>query len=264
VFYPNFPPDYLQQLSLPANLAPILHTVRPQSFDIFYKVLKHGTGTRELKDVKKGQTLSMLGPLGGKFELRELRSQGFDEIHVIGGGVGMAPLVYMVQILRFNGFRIKAFLGVESLEMLRHKDELAESYVEDPANVLLYHDDLLAAGLEPEDIFISCEKPGMRGLPVDAEHYHQGFVSEQYEHYLKTLEADRQALAFACGPTPMMKAVYKITSRAELPLKVLLERRMACGFGVCLSCVCRTRDGEYRRVCTDGPIFDADEVDWEE
>jgi dihydroorotate dehydrogenase electron transfer subunit len=65
----------------------------------------------------------------------------------------------------------------------------------------------------------------------------------------------------------MMKAVYAITRRSRIPLRVLMEKRMACGIGVCFSCVCRTRGAggqeSCSRVCMDGPIFNADEIVWQ-
>ena len=73
-------------------------------------------------------------------------------------------------------------------------------------------------------------------------------------------------MAFACGPMPMMNAVWRITKRYSIPLNVYFEERMACGIGVCLSCVCKTKNeigGEqYSRVCMEGPIFDAANIVW--
>ncbi|MCP4664906.1 MAG: dihydroorotate dehydrogenase electron transfer subunit, partial [Deltaproteobacteria bacterium] len=69
-----------------------------------------------------------------------------------------------------------------------------------------------------------------------------------------------------CGPKPMLKALEKVTSESGVPMKVLLEKRMGCGIGVCMSCVCRTKKNDeegYSRVCMEGPLFDSKDIDWE-
>ncbi len=266
-FYHNFPIDYLKNLSLPPNLATILHTVRPHQFDIFYKVLDGGLGTTELTRLRKGDKVHMIGPLGKRFDLRDLRSEGFEEVHVIGGGVGMAPLIFMVQALRFYAFRVKAFIGIESLEFLKHRDSLWNSYAEDPQNMKLYIDDLLAAGVPREDIYVSCDKP--QKIEVNSyRNLHIGLVSERYEKYVRQNLKLRgtKVVAFTCGPYPMMKAIKKIALQFNITLKILMEKSMACGTGVCFSCVCKTEKNgkrQYSRVCTDGPVFNAEEIVWE-
>ena len=127
------------------------------------------------------------------------------------------------------------------------------------------------------DIFLSCDKPSkktntintlntLNTLNTSIKNYHPGVISQHYENYLKKDRTKKRIYAFTCGPTVMMKAIDKITSHYKIPLKVLMEKRMACGIGVCLSCVCHTRTKNnkktYARVCTDGPLFDAGEIDW--
>lgn len=278
-FYKNFGPHFLQKLHLPKTLSSIAHTVFPHEFDIFYKVIQNGVGTHELTQLKKHDRIEILGPLGKSFNFEDLHTQGVVEIHVIGGGVGMAPLVFMVQSLRFFNFKVKAFIGIESYDLLCHHDDYlfcrhhdpAKSYSENPQNARLFIDDLLAAGLSENDIFISCDKPGKKTNAVNRlntpiNNYHLGVISQHYENYLKKDPTKKRIYAFTCGPTVMMKAINKITSHYKIPLKVLMEKRMACGIGVCLSCVCHTRTKNnkktYARVCTDGPLFDAGEIDW--
>ena len=264
-YYRHFPPHYLQTLSLPPALAASLHTVYPHEFEVLYKVLEHGTGTRALKTVRPGAGLRVTGPLGRPIDLEALRASGAEEIHVVGGGVGMAPLVFLVQALRYQNFPVKAFLGIERLSLLAHADELAESYVEDPRQVYLYYHDLVSAGLQPEDIFVSVEEEAPAALPLKPSQYFYGFVSGQYQAFLKKSGGRKKSAAFACGPADMLHAIHKITQKNQVPLQVLLERRMACGIGVCLSCVCRTEHGKsgYSRVCVEGPVFDAEEIVWD-
>jgi len=268
--YPGFRPDYLKNLLLPRTLSTILHTVLPTGFDIFYKVVENGTGTREMTRLKEGDRVQMVGPLGKPFDLRKLRADGFEEIHVIGGGVGMVPLVFMVQALRFFAFDVKCFLGIESvemlrLEMLRHTDDLATGFGADPSDMYIYVDDLRNAGVRREDIFVSSFQPGYQRRIAQRSNFRQGLVSQQYEEYLAASRGSGKIAAFTCGPMPMMKAIARICERYGIRLMVFMEKRMACGIGVCLSCVCRTQNGKphYSRVCTEGPIFEANEVVWD-
>ena len=263
-YYPNFNQDYLKNLSLPPILATVMHTVYPHEFDIFYKVLESGVGTNEMKKLKKGQKIQITGPLGKRFNLRELRAEGFNEIHVIGGGVGMAPLVFMVQALRFFAFKVRTFIGIENFEFLKHKDNLFKGFAENPKDVKLYVHDLLAIGVDHKDIHVSCDKTGDTDKEIPKRNFHFGLVGEQYEQYLQKNHSRKNILAFTCGPDAMMRHIEDITAKYNIPLKVLMEKRMACGIGVCLSCVCKTKNGKghYSRVCVEGPIFDANEIEW--
>lgn len=266
-YYPYFDKYYLKKLSLPPTLATVLHTVFPHEFDIFYKVLASGVGTKELSNVKRGDKLQIIGPLGNGLNMREIRTQGFEEVHVIGGGVGMAPLIFMVQALRYYSYKIKAFIGIEKIGRLKYSyavDGLEQTFEEDPKDATIYIDDLIEAGIEPADIYLSSGSAEyIESLPK--RNVYTGLVSDQYKDYLSSSSSKARIVAFTCGPMGMMKGLAQITKKHQIPLKVLMEKRMACGIGVCLSCVCETKNGEttYSRVCTDGPIFDASEISWE-
>ena len=268
-FYRHFSEDkaYLQKLSLPPELATVLHTVFPNKFEIFYKVLANGIGTKELSKLSNGDKVQILGPLGKGQIIGELRDRGFDEIHVIGGGVGMAPLIFIVQALRYYSYKVKAFIGVEKMEMLKYKrtsDGVDTSFNENDPTI--YVDDLIETGLDGSDIFVSGTEGDILSKKIPKENLYRGFVSDQYNDHLFRAESKGRILTFACGPFGMMKALVPITDKYGIPLKVLMEKRMACGIGVCLSCVCETindtGEGKYSRVCTDGPIFDASEIMW--
>ena len=275
-FYPGFPSDYLKRLRLPRSLATIMHTVLPSEFDVFYKVLPHGKGTQEMKDLSEGMAVKMIGPLGHRFDIRKIVNEGVEEVHVIGGGVGMAPLVFLVQALRYFSVPVKAFIGIESVSLLRYRqrikpqpaqgDHIDEAYAAGGKDVDIYVDDLKQAGVECKSIFVSYDKVSeVRGIVPPGNHA-KGLVSDLYARYLANTRRDKAAIAFACGPMPMMKAIFGTTRKAGVDLYVLMEKRMACGIGVCLSCVCRTKTGHsgYSRVCKDGPIFNANEIVWNE
>jgi len=100
---------------------------------------------------------------------------------------------------------------------------------------------------------------------------HQGLVTDLLKDLLaeKTTtgsSASRQTRIVCCGPEPMMKAVARIASQADIPCQVSLETPMACGIGICFSCVTRVRDAsgtwDYKRTCVDGPVFEASQIDW--
>jgi dihydroorotate dehydrogenase electron transfer subunit len=170
---------------------------------------------------------------------------------------------------------VKAFIGIESWERLKYFDDVERSFGEEPQAAHIYVDELLAAGLNREDIYVSCDRQDSSGFEdvILRSNFLLGFSSELYKGFLKN-QAELAAraregavMAFTCGPMPMMKAVRAIAAHYEIPLKVLMEKRMACGVGVCLSCVCKTRTSDgvehYSRVCSDGPIFDARDLIWE-
>ncbi|HHT9104763.1 MAG TPA: iron-sulfur cluster-binding protein [Candidatus Wujingus californicus] len=266
-FYPHFDTDYLQKLSLPPALATVLHTVFPNKFEIFYKVLTNGVGTKELTRLRKGDKIQIIGPLGNSLNMRDIRDKGFEEIHVIGGGVGMAPLIFMVQALRYYSYKVKAFIGTEKIGTLKYKhdsDGLGATFSEEPRDATLYIDDLKDIGINQADIYVSSTTTEDIKQMITKKNFYNGFVSAQYNDYLQRTRPKKKILAFSCGPVGMMKALALITTEYEIQLKVLIEKRMACGIGVCLSCVCETKTGEgnYSRVCTDGPIFDASEILW--
>ena len=262
-YYEHFPKDYLKKIRLPKNLSLVLHTVYPYEFDVFYKVLERGIGTKNLSKIVSGDIIRIIAPLGSRYNLRELREQGIEEVHVIGGGVGMAPLVFLVQALRFFSFKIKAFVGISSIEFLKHSDDYYKhSFTEETKYAKIYYDDLIDIGLTENDIYISCEEktdeaPGIKNLFI-------GNISDYYKQFLSQKSNGKGSIAFSCGPTLMMKEVNSICKEYKIPLKVLLEKRMACGIGVCFSCICqiKSKDGDYQnmKVCVDGPIFDAKDV----
>lgn len=267
--YKNFDLRYLKKLELPQTIAQKSHTVYPHRFEIFYKVLDHGVGTNELKFLKKGSTIKVLGPLGSMTNIHSWREKGIKEIHLVGGGVGMAPLIFFGQALKYYSYKIKAFIGIDKFETLLFSAPHAPTFAEDPENAYVYIENLLGIGLNLEDIFLSTEEKlpeEQTNHKLPASNCNIGFVTDQYKEFFKTLSNPKEIMIISCGPTPMMKNLSNFASQEKIPLKVLLEKRMACGIGVCMSCVCKKKKNdsfEYKRVCTDGPLFDANELVWD-
>jgi dihydroorotate dehydrogenase electron transfer subunit len=267
-YYENFTDDYISKLDLEKPLASILYTLMPNRFEIVYKVLDRGVGTNELTRLAKNDRVEVLAPLGKVFNLRELLKEKLDEIHIVGGGVGIAPLVFFAQVMRSLRIKVKAFIGIDSLSSLTYEDSNKKSYPESGKNSLMYIDDLELLGLSrTSDIYVSflcsTDQEQIKGIQ---NVFKGSFVTEPYAEYLKK-HNDLKILTFACGPSPMMQKVHNLTASYKIKSYVLMEKRMACGIGVCFSCVCKTiENGEphYSRVCIEGPIIESKQINWNE
>jgi dihydroorotate dehydrogenase electron transfer subunit len=266
--YKNFSEDYLSKLNMEMKLASLLYTIKPNRFEIVYKVLERGLGTKELTRLTKNDKVEILAPLGKVFNFRELIGEGIDEIHIVGGGVGIAPLIYLVQVLRSFGIAVKAFIGIEDLKSLRYRENRKESYRNTGRNAKIYIDDLKFFGLSgTSDIYVSflcdTEEEQLKGINNVCK---GSFITEPYSEYLQKHD-HLKILTFACGPLPMMQKVHNITAQYPIKTYVLMEKRMACGIGVCFSCVCKTIENgvnHYSRVCVDGPIMESKQINWNE
>ena len=268
-YYKFFNLDYLKHLFLPPDLAAITHTVFPHKFEILYKILDNGTGTNELKKTRKGDNLRMLGPLGKPENPGLWRLKGIEEIHLVGGGVGMAPLVFFGQALKFYSYKIKAFIGIDTIATLIKSAPFARTFADTADNAFVYIDELSKIGLKPGEIFLSSEikvDNNFKTGKIAEQNIYHGFVTEQYKAYLSGCKTHKKIMIITCGPKPTLLALKKIIDKFNIPMKVLLEKRMGCGIGVCMSCVCKTIKNnreEYSRVCMEGPMFDAETICWE-
>ncbi len=184
-----------------------------------------GEGTRWLSQCKEGDKLDVLGPLGNSFDVSR-------EGHylLVGGGIGVPPLITCGEWLKWPrtavlGFRTKdkAFPSV-----VRHFEEHCEKTC-------------------------LCTDDGTLGR--------HGFVDGQVRDLLEQDKSFTQILA--CGPKPMLKSVAAVAAEFGVPCQVSMEERMACGVGACLGCALRMKDGSMKHVCKDGPVFNAEEVDWD-
>ena len=241
--------------------APSLAMRRPMSImradatkgtlDILFKA--HGLGTAELAARKAGETLSVLGPIGVPFRLEGYRRRPL----LIGGGVGLPPMVYLAEHLRRVG-------GTMPLVVLGS---------EVPFPFTLRPSTIMVPGLPPhviatmpllEDWGIACRLASQEGYPGCFE----GFVTELAAGWIEALGSDarNEIEIFACGPTPMLKAVQALAARFAVPAQVSLEEYMACAVGGCAGCTVRvnTPTGPaMKRVCVDGPVFEASTVVFE-
>jgi len=236
-------------LRRPFSLAGRNDTPDGAELEIIYRTV--GTGTHWLVDVAAGDELSVLGPLGNAFEIRAERPAAA----LVGGGVGIPPLIYLAEALGATGKRVAAFNGVETADLL--------------PLTLVPGAEVRTDGL-PTACVMELARHGAAAAVAtdDGSLGRAGFVHEAFEHWLAdTRAACDELVVYACGPEAMMRAVGKACIARGVECQLALERHMACGMGTCQSCVVKIRDDSdrgwsFKLCCADGPVFDAREVVW--
>ena len=200
-----------------------INFVDTQKNEVWFLVQLVGAGSRALGRLQQGDLLNALLPLGNGFSM----PVNADKKHLlVGGGVGTAPLLYMGAQMSLLGFRPTFLLGARTADML------------------LQLEDFKCVG----DVYVTTEDGSMG---------EKGFVTQH--SILFKQHFDRISV---CGPSPMMKAVARFAKQNNVPCEVSLENMMACGLGACLCCVEKTVRGNVC-VCTEGPVFDVNELTWE-
>ena len=192
--------------------------------ELWLLVAAIGDGTKKMAQLKTGDALNCLLPLGNGFTLPESPEK---RVLLVGGGVGVAPLLYMGAMMLEMGCKPTFLLGARTAKDLLMLD-LFNKY----GRVCVTTED----GSEGE----------------------KGFVTN---HSLLQKESFDRIIT--CGPTPMMKAVARYSRQAKIDCEVSLENLMACGLGACLCCVEKTTEGNLC-VCKDGPVFNIRKLLWQD
>jgi dihydroorotate dehydrogenase electron transfer subunit len=215
-------------------------TGEPDGLDIVYLAL--GKMTRKLAQYPPGQELQIWGPLGNGFPPQATR-----HLVMVAGGIGQTPFLALAQ----------EYLG------RRH-------YGDSPRNVPPAQRVTLCYGARRAEYLAGVEDFRRLGVEVlvstdDGSAGHHGLVTELLGKLLAESDpAGRRVVC--CGPEPMMEAVAELTHGSEVPCEVSLETPMACGIGICFSCVAKIREADgswdYRRTCVEGPVFDATQIEW--
>jgi dihydroorotate dehydrogenase electron transfer subunit len=207
-----------------------VHAIRKNSIILLYKVV--GEGTAMLSSRQKNETLNVLGPLGNGFDLEKFKKEGFKKAIIVAGGHGIAPLYALAEKLVSQNKKVEVFLGACTREHVVGARELR------------------AKGIK---VHVATE---------DGTCGHKGYVTDPLKQALiKDTVKITGAMIFACGPRPMLAALSKDARMYGIPAQVSLDAYMACGVGACLGCAVRTKSG-YKMVCKDGPVFDAQQIDW--
>lgn len=221
---------------------------------IVYKVV--GQGTERMSRMTAEDPLQILWPLGNGYRWRRGRETPAAPL-LVGGGAGVPPLLGLCRVL------------AEADEAVRPTVILGFRSGED----VFYRKKFEALGAR---VIIATEdgSMGIRGSVIDALGFPEGFQgdapdgvdpkpagrkAEEMNPSDRGTEAGHDAF-FACGPEPMLKAVCQRIPRG-IPGQLSFEERMGCGFGACMGCSCRTKYGS-KRICTDGPVLDREEIVW--
>lgn len=214
----------------------------PRGIDVAYLVV--GRMTRRLAQIQPGAALEVWGPLGNGFTPKSAR-----QLVMVAGGIGQTPFLA---------------LGREALG--------GRSYGDPQRSVGVVEQAILCYGVRSAELLAGVDDFQQAGVEVrvasdDGSVGRPGLVTALLEETLDELGATAGSVQLACcGPEPMMEAVAAIARRRGLPCEASLETPMACGIGICFSCVAKVRqpDGawDYKRTCVEGPIFDAEKIVW--
>ena len=194
-----------------------------QANELWLLVAAIGDGTRALARLKVGDKLNCMLPIGNSFTLPENKDA---KVLLVGGGVGVAPLLYFGKVLNDNGIRPVFLLGARSAKDLLLLDEFAKY----------------------GEVCVTTE---------DGTEGEKGFVTNH--SVLQRVKFDQISV---CGPKPMMVAVARYANAKGIFCEVSLENKMACGVGACLCCVEGTKKGNLC-VCKDGPVFNINDLSWQ-
>ncbi len=206
-----------------------IHDCDGDTFTIFFRVV--GKGTRILSQVREGETIDILGPLGNGFE----QPLSGERVIMVSGGTGLPPLHFFTRRLidshNFADDSILFLCGISS-----------------SADSPLVHD--------AESLGVRCRISSDDGCMG-----HRGFITDLLAEELDKADIENTRV-YSCGPDNMLRAVSELCRSRGVRCQVSLEGHMPCGIGTCLGCVVQSSesDTEFRRICKEGPVFNSDEV----
>jgi dihydroorotate dehydrogenase electron transfer subunit len=215
-------------------------TGRPHFVDVVYLV--KGKFTSRVVHARPGERLTVWGPLGNGFSVEPV-----EHLIMVAGGIGQTPFLALAE----------AFLGHRAFgdppRSITPAKRVTFCYGARSADLLAGLDDFTRAGVE------------LRIATDDGTRGHHGLVTDLLREVLRE-QPDAARRIAVCGPEPMMAAVARIAEDHRTPCEVSLETPMACGIGICFTCVAKVRDAagawDYQRTCVAGPVFDAARIEW--
>jgi dihydroorotate dehydrogenase electron transfer subunit len=219
--------NFIPLLRRPFSIHRVSHSSTAKVVEILYKVV--GKGTEFLSKKEPGTELDIIGPLGNGFSL----VVGRDNIILIGGGIGIAPLLFLAERL------IAAQSKRKVLVLLGAKNK----------RQILCAEDFKKLGAE------------VRIATEDGSEGFEGTVIALLGGLVSSLKS-RVASIYASGPKPMLKEIAHISQEKGITCELSWEEIIGCGFGACLGCTVATREG-YKLVCKDGPVFNRTQLLWE-
>jgi len=185
-----------------------------------------GKGTRLLSEWRAGSDISFSAPLGNSFTLVKKQRTA-----LLAGGIGIAPVYWLAKTLKEAGCVVDLFYGGRTADDVVLIEELKEI----------------------SDHLIVTTDDGSAGI--------KGVVTKPFIENLKSYD-----MVYSCGPKGMLRVVSEICMKADLPVEVSLDERMACGLGACLGCIIYVKEGDeivQKRCCVEGPVFDGSKVVWD-
>lgn len=191
--------------------------------EVWFLIQIIGEGTNSLSEVNVGETINTLLPLGNTFTIGQDKDE---ELLLVGGGVGIAPMLYLGKELKDKGYKPSFLIGARSKRDLLQLDEFSKY----------------------GEVYTTTE---------DNSFGEKGYVTNH-----SILQTKRFDKIYTCGPKPMMMAIAKYAKERNIFCEVSLENTMACGIGACLCCVENTDKGHIC-VCTEGPIFNINKLLWQ-
>ena len=223
-----------------------IHKVNGSDIEILYEVV--GRGTEILSRRKPGEYLDVIGPLGNGFTYQATSHKPQATV-LVAGGMGVAPLIFLAEKLadiKTQNPKLKTLvlIGAET------KDEILceREFKALDCNVKISTDDGSA---------------GFKGKVTDllrkilATNHKPQATNKMFA----ACSLQPAAVIYACGPKPMLEEISRISCKHNIRAQVSLEEHMACGIGICFGCAVKTKYG-YKRVCKEGPVFNADEIIW--
>ncbi len=218
--------------------------------EIEFIVQVKGPGTSWLERRRIGEPINLIGPLGNGFRLMDNESR----IIIMGGGVGLPPMFFLA-------------------------DQMSQTYVNKDLKVISFAGIRSRAQFDPLMIQSRFHTHGFECIisTDDGTYGHHGTAVEAMAYFIENHPEWLDAQVFACGPDGMLKSLSKMTLEKDMPCQICMEAYMACGIGLCQSCVVpvhqnsentpKNEENEpvlYKLVCTNGPVFDARSIAWED
>ena len=217
--------------------------------EILYKV--HGAGTDALSNKRIGEKIDLIGPIGQPFKMKGYKKRPL----LIGGGVGIPPMIFLAEHIKNTTKNLNPLVLMGS--------EIPFPFKNQPSKIIINEipSDVTASMTLLEDWKIASRLTSLK----DYAGCFGGHVTELADIWLEKLDPDqrKEVEIFSCGPTLMLKAVSKLAKKYNLSCQVSLEEYMACAVGGCAGCtvLIKTENGnEMKRVCVDGPVFEAKNV----
>ena len=217
--------------------------------EILYKV--HGAGTDALSNKRIGEKIDLIGPIGQPFKMKGYKKRPL----LIGGGVGIPPMIFLAEHIKNTTKNLNPLVLMGS--------EIPFPFKNQPSKIIINEmpSDVTASMTLLEDWKIASRLTSLK----DYAGCFGGHVTELADRWLEKLDPDQreEVEIFSCGPTLMLKAISKLAKKYNLSCQVSLEEYMACAVGGCAGCtvLIKTENGnEMKRVCVDGPVFEAKNV----